>query len=316
MRPVLPELAAEFGATAEKAVIAAGGVDLARRAEADDRVRTHDTADLLAALGLADLDPRADADTAAAAAELCRVAGRYVLPYPLAAVLLADPDGRPLALDGDGHRADHTDLFPYWRLAAPGDPGVVARGGNARLGSKLGPFVGSLIPRDEGARVDPLDLALHMTFSSWRILGAVERAIELAVEHVRDRHQFGQALAQFQAVQFQLADASVAADGLRELARYTLWRVLTDPSAGLVDPLALRLHALDVGRTALRTTQQLFGAAGLCDEYDVSILVRHIQPELRLPFGSEQTASRLFGAIQRDGFDALFAQGGRPGAEA
>lgn len=311
MNPNLPELAAEFGATAEKAIVAAGGTDLARRAEVDDRVRTTEVADLLAGLGLADLDPRADADTAAAAAELCRVAGRYALPYPVAAALLGDRAGRPLALDGDGHRADHADLFPTWRLVAPGEQqGVVAAGAGGRLGSKLGPFVGTLTPGDEDTAVDDLDVALHLTFSAWRVLGAVERAIELAVEHVRDRHQFGQALAQFQAVQFQLADASVGADGLRELARYTLWRVLSDPGSRLVDPLALRLHAVDVARAALRTSQQLFGAAGLCDEYDVSVLVRHIQPELRLPFGAEQTASRLFAAVDRDGFAALFAQGG------
>ncbi|HWE56886.1 MAG TPA: acyl-CoA dehydrogenase family protein [Acidimicrobiales bacterium] len=317
MNPTLPDLAVEFASTAEKAIVAAGGTELARRAEVDDRVRTTEVAQLLVGLGLDDLDPRTDPDTAAAAAELCRVAGRYALPYPVAAAVLRDGSGRPLAVDGDGHRVDHANLFPEWRLAGLGQSAVTVHPVGHRMGTKLGPFVGALEPAtasagDGPATVDDLDVALHLTLGAWRILGAVERAIDLAVAHVRDRHQFGQALAQFQAVQFQLADAAVGADGLRELARFTLWRVLSEPSARRVDPLALRLHAIDVARTALRTCQQLFGAAGLCDEYDVSILVRHIQPELRLPFGAEQTASRLFDAVARDGFDALFAQGGRP----
>ena len=54
--------------------------------------------------------------------------------------------------------------------------------------------------------------------------------------------------------------------------------------------LALRLHTLDVARPVLRTAQQLHGAAGVCDEYDVSVLTRTVQPALRLPCSAERTA--------------------------
>ncbi|HMJ75264.1 MAG TPA: hypothetical protein VK507_04795, partial [Iamia sp.] len=81
MNPVLPDEAAELGATATKAFAALGGVDVARRAEADPSVRA-EVAATLDALGLADLDPRADALTLAAAAALCEAAGRVALPYP------------------------------------------------------------------------------------------------------------------------------------------------------------------------------------------------------------------------------------------
>ena len=43
----------------------------------------------------------------------------------------------------------------------------------------------------------------------------------------------------------------------------------------MVDALALRVHAIDVARAVLRTCQQLHGAAGVCDEYDISVLTRH-----------------------------------------
>lgn len=316
MKRTLPDVAVDFGVSAEKAVVAAGGVDLARAAEAEpDRRAT--AADILDSLGAVDLDPREDPESAAAAGELARVAGRYALPYPVVAVLLSDQVERPLALVAEGHRrVDHGDLFPEWRIQSLDGRSRSARSQSGRLGSKLGPFVCDLLPADAAGPADELDSALHLTLSGWRVLGTVERALELAVDHVQGRHQFGQALSGFQAVQFQLADAAVAVDGLRELCRYTLWRVFSTERAGAVDPLALRLHALDVARSVLRTTQQLFGAAGVCDEYDISVLVRHVQPELRLPFGSEQTAAALFEAVSRDGFEGLFPHGGTGGSEA
>jgi hypothetical protein len=320
VNPVLPDSAVEFAEAADKAVEAAGGVDLARAAEADPRRRA-DAGRLLAGLGVADLDPRADSEAAAAAAELCRVAGRHALPWPVVAVLLADGDGRPLALAGAGpgapgatghRRVDHGELYPEWRVAAMAGTAVVGRPAGGALGSKLGPFVTDLEPAGPAAPAGPAEVALHLTLTAWRLLGTAERAVDLAVEHVRDRHQFGQPLAAFQAVQFQVADAVVACDGLRELCRYTLWQVGSGGAgAWTSDPLALRLHALDVTRSVLRTAQQLFGAAGLCDEYDVSVLLRHAQPDLRLPFGAEETAWRLFGAVEGDGFAALFPHGGR-----
>ena len=129
----------------------------------------------------------------------------------------------------------------------------------------------------------PDDVALHLTLTAWQVLGTADRAVELAVEHVNGRIQFGKPISAFQAVQFQLADAAVAVAGLRELAHFTLWRLDAAPDEALADVLALRVHALDVARAVLRACQQLHGAAGVCDEYDISVLARHVQPALRLP---------------------------------
>ncbi len=153
------------------------------------------------------------------------------------------------------------------------------------------------------------DVVHHLVLTSWQVLGTCDRAVELATEHVTDREQFGKPLAAFQAVQFQLADAAVAVAGLRELAGFTLWQLRGDPAEALVDALALRVHALDVARPVLRTCQQLHGAAGVCDEYDISVLARHVQPALRLPVGAESSADLLATAIARSGFDGLFPHG-------
>ena len=84
VNPVLPDEAIEFGAAAGKAFAALGGVDAARQAEDDPALRATEVAATLASLGVDDLDPRADADSLAAAAALCEAAGRVALPYPVA----------------------------------------------------------------------------------------------------------------------------------------------------------------------------------------------------------------------------------------
>ena len=302
MNPTPPAEALEFGASARKAFDALGGVELARRAEADPSVRAADAWQVLASLGAPDVDPRDDLDTAVAAGELARAAGRVALPYPVVGFLLRR-DGRPYApLPAGRPLIDHGDLFPAWNV----DGGAIAEPVDSRLGTKLGPFVVPVSPAAGRAGSEPLEHLLHLALTGWLVLGALERSVELAVEHVSGRIQFGKPLATFQAVQFQLADAAVAVDGLRELCRYTLWRVFLAGDSALPDVLALRLHALDCGRSVLRTAQQLFGAAGVCDEYDVSVLVRHTQPALRLPSGAERTAAQLAAAVERSGFTSLF----------
>ena len=60
----------------------------------------------------------------------------------------------------------------------------------------------------------------------------------------------------------------------------------------------------------MRDLRGLHGAAGVCDEYDISVLTRMVQPALRLPFSAERAAEELAAAIQRTGFDGLFPHGG------
>ena len=76
--------ATEYGAQALRAFEAAGGDALVQRAEADPAARAALTDGVLAELGAWELEPRGDADSLEAAAALCRSAGYWALPYPVA----------------------------------------------------------------------------------------------------------------------------------------------------------------------------------------------------------------------------------------
>ena len=60
--------------------------------------------------------------------------------------------------------------------------------------------------------------------------------------------------------------------------------------------------------TALRKPLMwaLFAAIGLCDEHDLSVIDRHLQPLLRRPAGLATTVDLLAAQVAAEGFDALF----------
>jgi hypothetical protein len=266
---------------------------------------------LLEALGVPDIDPRTDVDSAAVAGELCRIAGRHVLPFPIVGYVMARPgEGVPVVLaSAPPLRAEHGDLFDQWVVHELSGDSSAATPSGQPLGDRLAPFTTDLVRQGRSRPSDLVEVQyLYVLWASY-LLGVVEQALELAVGHVKDRVQFGRPLAALQSVQFQVADATVTVDGLRELVRFTLWRVASDPGHALADALAARLQSLEAAQSVLRLAQQLHGAAGLCDEYDISILVRHVQPALRLPVDSDATVDLFFDATRAHGFDSLFCPG-------
>ena len=93
----LSDDAKEYGRQALRAFEAAGGDQLVQQAEAKPDLRESLAGPVLSELGAWELDPRTDADGLEAAAALCRSAGYWALPYPVAERL-----AKPSDLDVDG----------------------------------------------------------------------------------------------------------------------------------------------------------------------------------------------------------------------
>jgi acyl-CoA dehydrogenase len=301
----LPEDITEFAAVAAKRLARFGGPQAALRAETDDDVRGQ-ARRALADVGAFDLDVRSGPDDLLAAAALCRAAGAAALPYPLVEELLGLDGARLALVNPEAPRIDHGDLPGEW-IAADLDGTCYRPHMTSRSNAKLGPFLVPATLSEPNGTVPAADVDLHLVLGSWRILGAVQQLLQITCEHVRARIQFGKPLADFQAVRFTIADASVAARGLDELAKYTIWRV-NSVSAPVrsADATMLRLKSADTARQVLRTSHQLLGALGFCDESDVSVLDRHTQPLIRLPVSTEVLALRLLPGVRSGDVETLF----------
>lgn len=301
----LSEDALEYGRQARQAFGAAGGDALVMRAQDAPGDREALVTPVLDGLGAWDLDPRTDADGLEAAAALCRSAGYWAVPYPLAERLAApadlDVDGL-LVVGGARPAGTLAGLRTRWAaVTVDGRRSTVTGLGDAQPG-----FVTELelSPADASGAAD---VALGLVLPCWTLLGMLDRAVELTVAHVGLRKQFGQTLSSFQGVQFQLTDAEVERSGLDILAKHALWSVATGDAHAVTDALALRLAAIEAADVVFRVCHQLHGAVGFCDETTLSWLSRYSQPLRRLPFGSSGARDHLTRLAGKRGLTGLFA---------
>jgi acyl-CoA dehydrogenase len=306
MKNAMPDDVLAFGSSAQRSLQRLGGIDLALRTEADRSLRGPVGA-ALKALGVGELDVRGDGDQLLAAAELCRVSGSLVLPWPLVEELMAVDGARLALVNSRSARVEHGDLPADWLACdLDGQAFDLVMGEPGR--AKLGPF---LVPAELATARETRpsgDVARHLVLGSWRLLGGVQAALAQVVDHVGVRVQFGRPLSEFQSVRFTIADATVQVRGFEELAKFTVWRLTAaSPERALADALALRLHGARKAVQILRTCHQLLGAVGFCDEHDVSVLDRHLQPLVRLPLSAEALSERLVQSVSRGDLESLFA---------
>ena len=307
MKTTLPQDISDFAAVATKRLNRLGGPQAALHAETDDSIRDAAHA-ALTEVGAFELDARSSSDDALAAAVLCQAAGATALPYPLVEEILAIDGARLALVNPEAPRIDHGDLPGDW-VAADLDGTRYQPEPTSRRNAKLGPFLVPATLSAPDGTVPADDVNLHLVLGSWRILGAMQQSLHIVTEHVRARIQFGKPLADFQAVRFTVADASVAVRGLHELAKYTISRPEGTPAQiRSADALVLRFKAADTARQVLRASHQLLGALGFCDESDVSVLDRHTQPLIRLPLGAEALALRLIPGVPDGSLETLFSR--------
>jgi hypothetical protein len=301
----LGEDAKEYGRQALRAFEAAGGDQLVQQAEAKPDEREALVAPILHELGAWELAARTDADELEAAAALCRSAGYWAVPYPVAERL-----SRPIDLDSDGLL-----VVPSGRPSAA-IGGVETRWTAVTLdgvrsaavaSGAIGPAFVTALELSEIDQSGAGDVALGLVLPCWTLLGMLDRTIELTIAHITLRKQFGQQLSAFQGVQFQLTDAEVERSGLEILAKYALWSAGQGKPEALVDALSLRMSAIEAAEVVFRVCHQLHGAVGFCDETTLSWLSRYSQPLRRLPLGLSATRDELTRRAGRSGLTGLYA---------
>ncbi|MHC8510436.1 MAG: acyl-CoA dehydrogenase family protein [Rhodospirillales bacterium] len=108
-------------------------------------------------------------------------------------------------------------------------------------------------------------------------LGAAQAAFEKALDYTGERKAFGQAIDQFQTVQFKLADIETRLQAARVFLRQAAWKLDTGaPDAAKHCAMAKRLvtdEAFDTANDAL----QLLGGYGYLSDYGIEKIVRDLR---------------------------------------
>jgi 3-oxochol-4-en-24-oyl-CoA dehydrogenase len=153
-----------------------------------------------------------------------------------------------------------------------------------------------LIPPHSSSRnaVDALhNLALLVV--SAELLGVMERALEVTLDYLRIRKQFGKLIGSFQALQHQATNIYIRTEATRSLVFQTAAN--NDPYR--IDPaLAVAVKA-KASEDALAVTEaciQLHGAIGFTDEHDIGLYLKRAMLLSSL-FGNAAVQRRRYVAI-------------------
>jgi acyl-CoA dehydrogenase len=104
-------------------------------------------------------------------------------------------------------------------------------------------------------------------------IGVSQRALDESVRYAKERQQFGQPIAQFQAIQFMLADMAIEVEAMRLLTYKAAWVIDGGAPASIVSSYAKAFgadHAMRITTDAV----QVFGGYGYMKEYPVEKLMR------------------------------------------
>jgi alkylation response protein AidB-like acyl-CoA dehydrogenase len=105
-------------------------------------------------------------------------------------------------------------------------------------------------------------------------VGIAQGALDVAVDYVRERKQFGQAVADFQGVQFMLADMAMNTEAARHLVYAAAARAERGGgNMGLIAS-ASKCFASDTAMSVTTDAVQLFGGAGYTVDFPVERMMR------------------------------------------
>ncbi len=142
-----------------------------------------------------------------------------------------------------------------------------------------------------------------------RTVGAAERALTLAADWSRERHQFGQALASFQLIQGMLADSAVDIALNRTLVHQVAWEFDQGGDEKTLHAKAAmaKLSASEAAGRVVDRAVQIFGGRGYMREYPVERLYRELRVDRIWEGTSEIQRLVIANEISKRGLDALLA---------
>jgi len=216
----------------------------------------------------------------------------------------AREDGDTFVLDGQKSWITNAGISQYYTVLAVTDPDaprgrgvtafVVERDDKGftfgeperKLGIKGSPtrelhFDGCRIPADRmvGERGQGLRLALQ-TLDHTRVtigaqaVGIAQGALDAATAYVKERRQFGKAIAEFQGIQFMLADMAMTLEAARQLVYVAAAKSERSDRDLPFFGAAAKCYASDVAMRVTTDAVQLLGGAGYVKDFPLERMMR------------------------------------------
>lgn len=105
-------------------------------------------------------------------------------------------------------------------------------------------------------------------------LGTAQQAINSAKAYMLERQQFGRPIAQFQALQFKLADMATELTAARQLVRFAASELDNNSPQATMHCAMAKRFATDMGFTVCNDALQIFGGYGYTKEFPIE---RHMR---------------------------------------
>ncbi|MCX6415128.1 MAG: acyl-CoA dehydrogenase family protein [Actinobacteria bacterium] len=184
--------------------------------------------------------------------------------------------------DPDGKRGSNVSAF----VLEKSDPGFTFGGPERKMGIKGSPtrelrFDGTRIPGDRiiGEPGTGLKLALR-TLDHTRItigaqaVGIAQGALDFSLGYVKERQQFGKRIADFQGIQFMLADMAMELEAARQLMYVAAAKSERNDADLAFFGAAAKCYASDVAMRVTTDAVQLLGGYGYTKDFPVERMMR------------------------------------------
>jgi alkylation response protein AidB-like acyl-CoA dehydrogenase len=148
------------------------------------------------------------------------------------------------------------------------------------------------VPDSDRVHVDA-EKAHHVALAGMAIttVGACQRILDLVLEHVKQRQQFGVAIGSFQAVQHKAVDMHVATERARALSYFAALTISADDPRRRLAARMAKAAAGECQSLVFRHGLQLFGAMGFTWENDLQFALKRAKAgELLLGGAAEHRA--------------------------
>jgi alkylation response protein AidB-like acyl-CoA dehydrogenase len=227
--------------------------------------------------------------------------GRSALPVPVAeTIAVAAPllaaaggDAKTSLLSGESWASvslDGSDLVPFGgqadlivlrledelrlftRAELSLDP-VRSVDGSRDLARVIGRNAEGVLLTDDPGRIEE-SWQRGVLATSALLVGLSERMLEMTVDYVKQREQFGVAVGTFQAVKHALADAALAVRFAQPAVLAAGWALAAGAPQARVDTAMAKILSSDAARLVAKTAIQCHGAIAYTTEYDLHLYAK------------------------------------------